>query len=198
MRVSQEQLAKYRSQPHRYAGELTYKIFQHRRLATFPLQAGARQVDGSRRVEVLGTAKRAIDHCATMRRTYMDTPWTRGAARQLGSRFEDRDGHVLRAISMDGSSSEGFGFVPLVPMTIEPPLRVAYETLIVAPLGLTRMDSGEHAAAIACADVRWIVVDTTYAGTVTRRLDIPDFVMRPDGREGETPPGEAGVTASHR
>jgi hypothetical protein len=64
------------------------------------------------------------------------------------------------------------------PVGVASPFHVVRAIVTLAPL-----DYEEHvrkpAMRIACADVRWSAIRTTDAGTVTRQLDIPDFVLQP-------------------
>lgn len=184
--ISDEEYRRYRGRPGHYAATVRYIVRRHDLLRSQLLREGADVADGSRRMEILHVDEQRgcrVD----MRRVDVEFVWPGAAQPVLGYRFEDASGRPLRVKNGRARYWSAFALLPFTPNASHIPLRVSYETKWLsrwdddAPGAGAPRDGGENGSGVplTCAEVRWTAVRTTQVGLITRRIEMPAFVLKP-------------------
>lgn len=177
MSASTETLRRAGDRPGHYVAEFAIDIERHETLAAMPLAPGAGYRDGGRTLFVSGLHTR-WHHCgASLRSTVVDLLTDRVATPALIPRFRLRDGTRLLDGLIEKDMADDSPTLPrlasrfdvvglgkfLHPFDFE--LRDAYVTYPTSP----RLDAGPR-----CDEIMIEFERVTYAGRVTRTLDLPD------------------------
>jgi len=157
-----------------------------------PLTNGASFVDGARSVTVAGTAYRANRCVVSLESSAADTFASQLSQPRLVPHFRLRDG-VLLADRPDFQSSQSFGRAPVSmhagggggigsiyfgvgPVYLPQPLQITYFTL--EPTFAVAIDlSRPVPPGPPCDHIELVLERTTYAGRLTRTLELADFRM---------------------
>jgi hypothetical protein len=176
-----------------YSGTFELIVTRHEQLAAVPLTVGLGYVDGPRSVRIVNAAYR-VNHCAVDVAVTNVSTWASSLSQpRLGQHFRRRDGLPLserqdfhyNVMSMPmgmstiqqtgggGIGSVSFGVPPVyMPRPFEILYLMFQPTYAVAPDVTKPIQPGP-----ACDQIEMLVERTTYAGRLTRTLEISDFRM---------------------
>ncbi len=194
MRVPQEVFQEDGRRPGRYTGTFDFIVTRHVALAVLPVAVGAGYVDGPRSVTIADTVYR-LNRCSVTLGVSTVMTWTSQLSDpKLVTHFRRRDDGLalhdnpdFEAAAWANTNSApvrmqagvgGMGGVSFwIGSTFLPnPFQLTYQ--IIAPTNPVAVDPSKTSpSGPACDQMEMVVERTTYAGRLTRMLEIPDFRM---------------------
>jgi hypothetical protein len=187
--LSEEQYARYRGRTGRFSAQVDFPLMRTTVRGALPLRAGAALADDTSRIEVIRVERRTDAYALTVRRWRANSMLTKGSQREhhyvlrnprdrsvvvsnRGSYSDFGGGSVsvsgplglplLLLGGAGGPASEGFSMQTEAFLY---PLRIDFDGRV------TELDEAWFQAA------ELVVLETNYAGTVTRPLVIEDFTI---------------------
>jgi hypothetical protein len=185
MTAPADELSRAGTRAGHYAGTFECLVTKHDRLGVLPLTPGATVTDGPRSLAIANAIFRPNACAVTIRTTTVDTladqlitPVLVTSFRQRGDGLPLRDqmaytdGAYVGGIGSDGGGIGSMHAMFLLPM-LRParPMEIAYQIKrIFYPTSAAPIGSGPP-----CDQIELVVERTTYAGRLTRTVEIPDF-----------------------
>lgn len=189
--LTEDQFARYRGQPGELVADADFHLSRTREVAVLPLASGAAFDDGLSRIEIVAVERRAEGRDLTLRRWRVRSLLSseRPASRSFALRNRARGEALMGSVDFSNGSDSPLGSSPAMER-LRFPLGVLMGLYAAAPIGdgfsagttFVRFPS-PNALRSAPVDPAWfdgaelVVLETEWAGIVTRRLTIEQFSL---------------------